>query len=82
MELLRRKIFLNNIYTSGIPHASATHCHLSFITLSKTYPYDLFCKCALVIIPLSGNFNFSQAPGRRLGKERDCSQSGPKSLGS
>ena len=55
IELLQRKIFLNNIYTSGIPHACATQCHLSFITLSKTYRYDLFCKCARVLILLSGN---------------------------
>ena len=39
-------------------------------------------NASLVRRSIASSFNFSQGPGRRRRKERDCSQSGLKSLGS
>ena len=45
---------LNNTYTSRIPHAYAPQWHLLSSRYprqrKKTYQYDLFCQCTLVVI--------------------------------
>ena len=73
--------------TSDKMHTRWFYMNVNCSTVSQSiYSVDIMQmrkrNASLVRRSVASSFNFSQAPGRRLRKERDCLPSGLKSLGS
>ena len=67
-------------------HTRWFYMDLNCLMSQSVYSVDIMQiwkrNASLVRRSIASSFNFSQAPGRRLRKERDCLQSGLKSLSS